>query len=130
MLRLRADARRSTQLDDHRLFLACDSDRTRCTKNSAVSRAEMYGAGLSDDLRGPTYFVQAGARKNPGQDLALPEKRDLDVGQSCKEAASTLRKNLKALPLPFPLDWTVERGRPESSVSIGIQLLLPAVFPV
>ena len=90
----------------------------------------MYEAGLSPDLRDSTYFVQAGARKNPGQDPAPQEKRDLDVAQSCKEAANTLRKNLKALLLLFPLDRTVERGTPESSVSIGIQLLLLAMFQV
>ena len=90
----------------------------------------MYEAGLSSGLRGSTYFVQAGARKNPGQDPALREKRDLGVAQSCKEAANTLRKNRKALFSLFPLDRTVEHGTPESSASIETQLLLPAMFPV
>src|SRR5947207_9903603 len=106
MLLLRADARPSTQIDDRRLFSAGEPDRTRCTKNSAVSRAEMCGAGLSPDLRDSTYFLQAGARKNPGQDPAPQEKRDLDVAQSCKGVASTLRRNRKALFLLFPLDRT------------------------
>ena len=90
----------------------------------------MYGAGPWPGLRGSTYFAQAGARKSPGQDPAPQEKRDLDVAQSCKEAASRLRKNWKALFSPFPLDRTVERGTPVSSVSIGIQLLPLAMFPV
>jgi len=67
----------------------------------------MCGAGLSPDLRDSTYFVQAGGQKNSGQDPAPQEKRDLDVAQSCKEAANTLRRNLKALFSLFPLDQTV-----------------------
>ena len=90
----------------------------------------MYGACLCPDLRDSTYFVQAGARKNLAQDPAPQEKGDLDVAQSCKEAASRLRKNWKALFSPFPLDRTVERGTPVSSVSIGIQLLPLAMFQV
>ena len=90
----------------------------------------MYGAGLCSDPRDSTYFVQAGVRKNPGQDPAPQEKRDLDVAQSCREAASTLRKNLKALFSPFTSDRTVEHGTPESSASIETQLPLPAMFPV
>ena len=90
----------------------------------------MCGAGLSPDLRDSTYFLQAGARKNPGQDPAPQEKRDLDVAQSCKEAANTLRRNWKA---PFELisrTEFVERAELKSSASIETPLLPPAMFQV
>ena len=130
MLRLRADARRSTQFDDRRLFSACDSDRTRCTKNSAVSRAEMYGAGLSPDLRDSTCFAQAGGQKNLGRDLALRETRVRDGAKTRKAAASRLRRNSKALfELISPTEF-VERARPESNASIETPLRPPAMFRV
>src|SRR6266446_9842414 len=97
MLRLRADARRSTQFDDRRLFSAGEPDRTRCTKNSAVSRAEMCGAGLSSDLRDSTCFAQAGGQKNLAQDPALRETRVRDGAKRYKGVANTLHRNRKAL---------------------------------
>src|SRR5438046_1931313 len=130
MLRLRADARRSTQFDDHRLFSACDSDRTRCTKNSAASRAEMYGGGLSPYLRDSTYFFQGDGRKNLGRDPALRETRVRDGAKTRKAAASRLRRNSKA---PFELisrTEFVERAELKSSASSETQLLLPAMFRV
>src|SRR6266446_2088652 len=130
MLRLRADARRSTQFDDRRLFSAGESDRTRCTKNSAVSRAEMCGAGLSSDLRDSTCFAQAGAQKNLGQYPALREKRDPEFAKRCKGAANRLHRNRKALLFLIRLDRTVERAKRESSASIETPLRPPAMFRV
>src|SRR5206468_10582885 len=109
---------------------AGEPDRTRCTKNSAASRAEMCGAGLSPYLRESTYFFQADGQKNLGQDPALLEKRDLEVAKRCKEVANTLHRNRKALLLLFPLDRTVERAKPESSASIETPLRPPAMFRV
>jgi hypothetical protein len=80
-----------------------------------VSRAEMYGAGLSPDLRDSTYFFQADGQKNLGQDPALLEKRDPEVAKRYKGVANTLLRNRKALLLLFPLDRTVERAKLESS---------------
>ncbi len=90
----------------------------------------MYGAGLSLYLHDSTYFSQADGKKSPGEDPARREKRDPEVVKRCKGVASTLHRNRKALLLLFPLDQTVERARPESSASFGMQLLLLAMFRV
>src|SRR5439155_25282711 len=126
----RAAGRPSTQFDDHGLLRAGEPDRTRCTRNSAVSRAEVCGAGLSSDLRDSTCFAQAGGQKNPGQDPAPREKRDPEVAKSYKGVANTLHRNRKApFELISPTEF-VERARPESSASIETPLLLLAMFQV
>src|SRR5438094_3206678 len=130
MLRLRADAPRSTRSAYRRHALECGHDHIRCTRNSAVSRAEMCGAGLSPDLRDSTCFAQAGGQKNLGQDPALREKRDPDGAKTRKAAASRLRRNSKA---PFELisqSEFVERAEPESNASIETPLRPPAMFRV
>src|SRR6266853_652273 len=111
MLRLRADARGSTQFDDRHAFCVGEADGTRCTKNSAVSRAEMCGAGLSPYLRDSTCFAQADGQKTPEQDPALRERHDHEVAKRCKGVANTLHRNRKALLFLFPLDRTVERAK-------------------
>src|SRR6267378_4730724 len=90
----------------------------------------MYGAGLSPGLRDSTYFLQGDGQKNPGQDPAPQEKGDLDVAQSCKEAANMLRRNSKApFELISPTEF-VERAELKSSASSESQLLLLAMFQV
>ena len=107
MLRLRADARRSTQFDDRRLFSAGEHDRTHCTKNSAVSRAERCGAGLSPDLRDSTYFFPVDGKRNFGPGPALREKH----GTALIGAVSPTGRIAKIVTIPFAMfGWKRRRA--------------------